>query len=410
MTRLLYYITLLLMDGYLRASALFSGKAKQFVEGRRHQWQKISDDLKLIQEPIVWFHCASVGEFEQGIPIMEAVKKTHPNKKILVTFFSPSGFEAIKVDKIVDFKYYLPLDYPKNARKLIDLMKPEQVFFVKYEFWFNYLEVLAKLNIPTYSVSSIFRPNQPFFKWYGTLHRKMLTFFDHFFVQDRPSVQLLSTIGLEAEVTGDTRFDRVIAIKEESFSTPVLEKFTGNAPVMVIGSMRDEDVKLITSFILSHDHIKFIVAPHEIVEKDIVSFQHDLNHAGRYSTFTEKDADQQVLIIDNIGMLSKLYRYGQYAYIGGGFSDGLHNILEPAVYEIPIFFGNQQFSKFKEAIDLIDIGAAFPVGRLAEMSRVFEDLDEDKNRYQTIKSALHHYVFTNQGAADKILSAIDRLQ
>ena len=337
---------------------------------------------------------------------MKGVKKLFPNKRILVTFFSPSGFEAIKTDGVVDFKYYLPLDYPKNAKKFIELVNPEEVFFVKYEFWYNYLEILHTLKIPTYSVSSIFRPNQPFFKWYGKLHRKMLSYFDGFFVQDRSSQQLLAAIGIEADITGDTRFDRVIAIKEASFNSEILEKFAANAAVIVIGSMRNEDVKLITSFILSHEHLKFILAPHEISYHEIENLLNNLNNVVRYSTFSDNDVDRQVLIIDNIGMLSKLYRYGQYAYIGGGFSDGIHNILEPAVYEIPVFFGNQQFDKFKEAIELIDIGAAFPVGGVGEMSRVFADLYDDSSRYQTIKSSLHHYVYENKGAAAKILSVI----
>ncbi len=394
------------MDGYIRVSALVSSKSRQFLAGRKHQWQQIQDDLRLNQGQIAWFHCASVGEFEQGVPIMKGVKKQFPSKIILVTFFSPSGFEAIKTDGVVDFKYYLPLDYPINAKKFIDLVNPEEVFFIKYEFWYNYLEILHKLNIPTYSVSSIFRPNQPFFKWYGKLHRRMLSYFDGFFVQDRFSQQLLAAIDIEAEITGDTRFDRVIAIKEASFNSEVLAKFAANAPVMVIGSMRSEDVKLITSFILSHEQLKFILAPHEIREQDIENLMKNLNNVGRYSTFSDNDIDRQVLIIDNIGMLSKLYRYGQYAYIGGGFSDGIHNILEPAVYEIPVFFGNQQFDKFKEAVDLIDIGAAFPVSGIGEMSRVFADLYKDSNRYQTIKSSLHHYVNENKGAAEKILSVV----
>ena len=407
MTGLLYHIVLLLLDGYVRISALFNEKSVQFIAGRKNTWKEIERDLTDNTDPVVWFHCASVGEYEQGLPLIEILQAQNPDQKIVVTFFSPSGYQAAKPNKFVDYKYYLPLDYSSNAKRFIDLVKPKRAFFIKYEFWYNYLKYLEQANIPVYSVSAIFRKSQPFFKWYGRFHRSMLDRFDQFFVQDRNSQQLLSGLGIQSQVTGDTRFDRVIELKNNPKAFPVLDNFVGDATVMVIGSMRDEDEKLITSFILSHDNLKFVLAPHEIKEKNIAEIQKILTSSVRYSTYEEVNLDAQVLIIDNIGMLSQLYRYGHYAYVGGGFSDGLHNILEPAVEEIPVFFGNQKFGRFKEAVDMIDIGAAFPVGGVEEMTLVFGDLLADNNRYQTIQESIHHYVMINKGAAGKIISALN---
>jgi 3-deoxy-D-manno-octulosonic-acid transferase len=407
MTGLLYHIVLLLIDGYIRVAAIFNLKAKRFTAGRSKTWAVIDRELKGVNSRVLWFHCASVGEYEQAVPLIEAMRSLNSDDKIVVTFFSPSGYEAIKTGHLIDYKYYLPLDYRANAKRFVELVKPYQVFFIKYEFWYNYLKYLHRAGIPVYSVSAIFRKSQPFFKWYGGFHRRMLSRFKRFFVQDRTSQELLSGLGINSVVTGDTRFDRVIDLKSHSLSLPILDDFVGNSTIMVIGSMRKEDESLLTSFILSQANIKFILAPHEINEKHIVELQQNLVSSVRYSIYKPDKQKVQVLIIDNIGMLSQLYRYGHYAYVGGGFSDGLHNILEPAVHEIPIFFGNRQYDRFKEAIDLIDLGAAFPVGSLGEMTRVFEDLQADAERYRVIQASVHQYVEANQGAAAKIISALN---
>ena len=404
---LLYSFGLKIIELLTYIASPFHPKAKEFIAGRKFVWESLSNQLTDNENPVLWVHCSSVGEYEQGRPVMEVFKKQYPNFKILVTFYSPSGYHAVETDQVVDYKIYLPFDSPKNARKLLDITTPAMALFIKYEFWHYYLSELRQRQIPVFSVSSIFRTSQPFFKWYGDFNRKILANFSYFFVQDKPSQALLKSINLSSTVTGDTRLDRVLKIKEQNKSFPEIAAFADNNNLLVVGSMRKEDIDIVIEFIEQHPMLKFIIAPHEIVESMMKTLERSRFSSIRHSKLTTANASQQVLIIDNIGMLSQLYRFANYAYIGGGFSDGLHNILEAAVYEIPVFFGNKDYQRFKEAIDLIDLGAAFPIGSYPEFGAVFKDLDDDKERKIVIKSKLATYLAENKGASEKIIAHLE---
>ncbi len=388
----------------INVAALFNPKAKAFITGRKKVWGSLEEQLAQNSAPVLWAHCASVGEYEQGLPVLTAFKQACPHYKILVTFYSPSGYEAIHRNAIIDFKAYLPFDSRKNARRLLAVVKPKLVLFIKYEFWHFYLHELHKQNIPVFSISSIFRPGQVFFKWYGRYYKEMLHYFTFFFVQDKISAQLLQQEGLPHRVTGDTRLDRVLAIRAQKKPVKDIEKITKGHKVMVIGSLRKEDIPLITNFIARQPEIKFIVAPHEITEAMIRPLERALPSIVRYSTMVNLQNEPQVIVIDNIGMLSQLYQYADYAYVGGGFSDGLHNILEPAVFQIPVFFGNKAYQKFKEAVDLAALGAAFPVANLQELTRVFDKLQQDPARQTEISHKIAGYLAEHKGAAGKIIN------
>lgn len=407
MGALFYTIGLKLYELLARITALFNPKAKEFIIGRRHVWESLKNQLSNVTEPILWVHCSSVGEYEQGLPVMESFKSHYPNYKVLVTFYSPSGYAAVKTDEIVDFISYLPFDSRRNAKKFMELVKPEIAFFVKYEFWYFYLKELKTNQVPTYSISSIFRDEQLFFKWYGGFYRQLLNYFDYFFVQDKTSQSLLGELNLPNTITGDTRLDRVLKIREQKNPLPEIEAFAANNKIMVIGSLRKEDVDIIIEFINQHLDTKFIIAPHEINEGMIQPLEKRIESTIRHSK-ANSNIQEQVLIIDNIGMLSQLYRYADFAYVGGGFSDGLHNILEPAVYEIPVFFGNKDYQRFKEAIDLIDLGVAFPVGSIAELDAVFDHLVNDEKQQVYIKNTLSSYLEENKGASEKIINHITK--
>jgi len=406
MGQLVYIFGLRIYELMIRIAALFNRKAKLFIAGRKKVWQELSQQLANNSNPILWVHCSSIGEYEQGRPVIEAFKETNPNYKILVTFFSSSGYEAVATDEIVEFKSYLPFDSRKNSKRFIDLVNPHIAIFVKYEFWHFYLKLLREQEIPTYSVSSLFRPEQVFFKWYGGFYRKMLKNIDHFFVQDKQSHILLNKLGLANTITGDTRLDRVLALKNQDNEMPEIKAFCGDSAVMIVGSLRKEDLPIVTEFIKMHSELIFIIAPHEISESMMRPLEKALSSTIRYSNLAVSSQKSNVLIIDNVGMLKNLYRYANYAYIGGGFSDGLHNILEPIVFGSPVFFGNKIYQKFREAIDLIDIGAAFPIGSITEFDTVFSQLDSNNSRQADIKSVLNNYVEINTGATEKIIKHI----
>lgn len=403
---LLYSFGLKVIELLMHFAALFNPKAREFINGRKNVWGSLSDQLANNTSSILWVHCSSVGEYEQGRPVMEAFKSKYSTHKILVSFYSPSGYNAVKTDNIVDFIIYLPVDSRKNSRRLLDIANPQLAMFIKYEFWYFYLAELRKRNIPVFSVSSIFRSEQIYFKWYGGFNRKILDSITAFFVQDKASQQLLESINLGSLLTGDTRLDRVLEIKEKKKALPDIDSFADSKNLMVVGSMRKEDIDIVINFVQGHPELKFIIAPHEIKESMIQPIEEGIASTVRHSNLNSSSGDQQVLIIDNIGMLSQLYRYAHYAYIGGGFSDGLHNILEATVYEIPVFFGNKDYQRFKEAIDLIDLGAAFPIGSFPELNTVFNDLMRDKKRMGEIKETLAGYLSENKGASDKIIAQL----
>lgn len=386
-------------------SSFFSKKAKQWIVGRQNIFERI-EKSGVNQSKNIWFHVASLGEFEQGLPVMEKIRNQFPEHKIVLTFFSPSGYEVRKKTKAADFVFYLPMDSPKNAQKFIKLIKPEKAFFVKYEFWYFYLKNLSENKIPTYLFSAIFREKQHFFKWYGSLGRKMLSFFEHIFVQNQKSVELLAKIGIEnVSIAGDTRFDRVAEIAQNSKKFEIVEQFSNTKFCFVAGSTWEADEKIIIDFINTKpENLKFIIAPHNISEKNILRITNLLQVD--YSLYSnaklEPVSQKQVLIIDNIGMLSSLYKYGQIAYIGGGFGTGIHNTLEAAVFGMPVIFGTN-YQRFQEAVDLINKGAGLSISNFEEFENLLNLLLQDENLLKKKSEIAENYVKSKCGATDIIL-------
>ncbi|MEO1051677.1 MAG: glycosyltransferase N-terminal domain-containing protein [Bacteroidota bacterium] len=405
--RLFFYnFSTLLVRLALPLIALFSPKLRLFVKGRKGLLDQIQRSFHGREDKLAWFHCASLGEFEQARPVIEAFRQTYLNYKVLLTFFSPSGYEIRKNYEQADYIFYLPLDTASNARIMIEAVQPEIAFFVKYEFWYHFSKELHNRNIPLISFSTIFRKEQAFFKSYGGFNRSILKHFDYFFVQNNTSAELLESIGLSnCSVTGDTRFDRVVEISKKAKAIPEVEAFTDGKQTMIIGSSWKEDIEVLAPLIREHQgSMKFIIAPHEIDDASITKTEELLGITSiRFSTFeSSKSESANVLIIDNIGMLSSLYQYGQYAYIGGAFGDGLHNILEAATFGLPIFFGNRNYTKFQEAVDLIALNGAFAIGDFETLKTAFDNL-QDKNTYEQSKAATLRYVSENTGATEKIM-------
>lgn len=344
---LLYNIGIFLYGLSIQLAALFNPKAKQWIVGRKNIHIKPTD---------YWFHCASLGEFEQGRPIIEAIKAQYPSKRILLTFFSPSGYEVRKDYPLADQVCYLPLDTPKNAKKFIEAAQPQAAIFVKYEFWANYLLNLNKQGTKSYIISSIFRKEQHFFKWYGAWFRKVLQTVNHFFVQNQESKELLASIGItQCSISGDSRFDRVLQNAKQAKNIPLIEAFKGGKQLIVCGSTWAKDETLLLNITKDFPEVKWIFAPHEIKHSKKLAKQ---SKGLLLSEATENNIQgQSHLIIDNIGMLSSLYQYADVAYIGGGFGTGVHNILEAAAFGCPTLFG-PNYHKFKEALELITIGGA----------------------------------------------------
>ncbi|MDH5366764.1 MAG: 3-deoxy-D-manno-octulosonic acid transferase [Cyclobacteriaceae bacterium] len=386
--------------------APFHNKANYFVLGRKNLLRKVENEI-LKNIPIIWFHCASLGEFEQGRPIIESIKKRYPNYKILLTFFSPSGYELCKNYAYADYIYYLPIDTKSNARKWLDIINPKAVFFIKYEFWHNFINEIHQRNIPLFSVSSIFRKNQIFFKSYGDFNRDILSRFTHFFVQDKESQLLLEGIDIKkTTITGDTRFDRVNTIRQQTNTFAVVDAFKNGEKVFVIGSCWPEDMEVLAAFInQNEENIKFIIAPHEIYEMAVKRIENQIDKKTiRFSEATIENAkNSNVLIIDNMGMLSSLYQYGEYAYVGGAFGKGLHNILEAATFGLPVFFGNKNYSKFKEARDLIQLGGAYCVSDYHDLTQKFTNMN-----LNIASTTAESYVQNNTGATKKILDYCEK--
>jgi 3-deoxy-D-manno-octulosonic-acid transferase len=383
----------------------FNEKARLWRKGRKGIFSQIKKDIDTANRH-VWFHCASLGEFEQGRPVIEAFRANHPEFKIVLTFFSPSGYEIRKNYAGADHIYYLPSDLKSNARKFIQLIQPEKAFFIKYEFWHNYLKTLNDNKIPTYIFSAIFRADQLFFKSYGAWYRKMLGYFTHIFVQNEGSKNLLASIGFQnVTVSGDTRFDRVYSIAQQTREIPLVSAFSMGKFTIIAGSTWDKDEELLIQFInSSKTGTKFIIAPHEIPESNIQRIIGGLKKKiARYSqadVTTVQDAD--VLLIDNIGMLSSLYKYGKIAYIGGGFGKGIHNILEAATFGLPILFG-PTYQKFQEAKDLIDLKGAYSISNFEELQSKLDHLIADETLRKQSGDVCRNYVETKRGATDMIL-------
>lgn len=405
---LLYRLSIAAFNLAAKVSALFNSKAKLFVSGRKNIFKELEQALSNSQdEKRVWFHCASLGEFEQGRPVIEQFKAAFPDYSIFLTFYSPSGYEVRKSYALAQYVFYLPLDTPGNAQRFLDLVNPCLAFFIKYEFWHFYLSEMKNRNIPVLSISAIFRPNQLFFKPYGGFYRKMLQNFDHIFVQNTASQKLLNQIGIaQVSLSGDTRFDRVAALAENKKEVPIVAQFQNGKSTLIIGSSWKEDMAVLMPFINQNRYdLKYIIAPHEISEENINAI---LSAATLSSVrFSQADittvAQHNLLIIDNVGLLSSLYYYGDYAYIGGAFGKGLHNILEAATYGIPVVFGNKNYTKFQEAEDLIALGGAFTVKDSATLGQVFQEINSFASR-QKAGEINRAYVKSNTGATEKIIS------
>jgi len=405
----LYNLSIFFYSILIRLASPFNQKASQIREGRKRVFTELPNKINH-DRPIIWVHCASLGEFEQGRPLIEAIKKQHPNYQIFLTFFSPSGYEIRKNYELADYIFYLPADTKSNARKLIEQVNPEIVFFIKYEFWFHYIKELKRQNIPLYLISSIFRENQLFFQnspW-GKWYRKMLFNFEHFFVQDKQSVELLESIGLKnVTQAGDTRFDRVAEIARKGKMIPLVEKFKNNQQLVVAGSTWKPDEELLIEYIHAHPDIKFVIAPHETKRVNIDRLINLLKTpVVCYTEATEETVkNNQVLIVDTIGLLSSIYQYADLAYIGGGFGVGIHNTLEAAIFGMPIVFG-PTYLKFNEAMTMVKLQVAFPVNNYSELKTILESLLSDKEKRERIIKECTNFTNQNLGATQIIISKV----
>ncbi|MCQ2250471.1 MAG: 3-deoxy-D-manno-octulosonic acid transferase [Bacteroidales bacterium] len=385
----------------------FNEKAKDYTQGRKNLFENLAKGVNP-NDKNVWFHVSSLGEFEQARPVMEKMRTLYPDHKIILTFFSPSGYNVRHNYNGADYVCYMPADTPANARKFLDIVNPKVIFFVKYDFWYNFLSEVHRRAIPLYIFSTIFRKEQVFFKWYGKKYKEVLSFFTHFFVQDENSVKLLAENGItNVTIAGDTRFDRVCQITQNAKNIPLVDKFVGDSRVIVAGSSWPPDEKLIFEAIdrlKSKHNIKLIIAPHEIHEGHLSAIEKMLNVKNvRFSKASEDTvAENDVLIIDNFGMLSSLYKYAEIAYVGGGFGVGIHNILEAVSYSIPVAFGTN-YKKFKEAVDLVSLGSACTIRDAEELYSVFDRYLSDSALLERAGKISLEYVQKNLGAADTIL-------
>ncbi len=405
--KLLYNTGIYIYTALVHILALFNPKASQWVKGR-HGWQaRLSEKINPADRKI-WIHCSSLGEFEQGRPVIEEIRKDHPEFRIVLTFFSPSGFEIRKNYTGADCVEYLPADFPGNARKFVKLVSPEIVIFIKYEFWNNYIEEIFNRDIPLYLVSGIFRPGQHFFRWYGSFFRDILRRFEKIFVQDQQSLDLLRGIGLKNAIhAGDTRFDRVAGITGTARDIPQIEQFRGGEKLFLAGSSWRKDEEIIARYINKYpDRMKWVFAPHEIDQQNIGRLEKLFDvKVIRFSAFTAEAADARVLIIDNIGMLSSAYKYASIAAIGGGFGKGIHNILEPACWKMPVLFG-PRYEKFREAVELISAEGAFSFDSSEGFSECLDRLLSDELFYQKAADTAGQYIAKNTGATAIILHEI----
>lgn len=405
---MLYNLGIFIYSLLIHLVAPFSRKPRKMMKGHWVVYELLRQQ-KEEGAQYIWFHAASLGEFEQGRPLIEKIRARYPEYKILLTFFSPSGYEVRKNYQGADIVCYLPLDKPRNVNKFLDIIQPCMAFFIKYEFWKNYLDELHKRNIPVYSVSSIFRKEQIFFKWYGGLYRRALLNFDQLFVQNETSKRFLAKIGIEnVTVVGDTRFDRVLEIREEAKELPLIEQFKGDSLTIVAGSSWGPDEDLFIEYFNAHPNIKLIIAPHVIDENHLVEIISKLKRPYvRYSKANEKNVIKaDCLIIDGFGLLSSIYRYGEIAYIGGGFGAGIHNILEAAVYGMPVIFGPKH-SKFMEATQLIEEKGAFSINNFEELSSLFDRMITDKEFLNESGKNAGNFVTKNLGASEAVLKCIN---
>ena len=405
----LYNLVISIAGFFLKIIALFSPKIKLFVNGRKNVFSILEEKIKPTDKTI-WFHSASLGEYEQGLPVIEKIKEKYPSHKIIVTFFSPSGYEVRKNNTVADVTLYLPLDTKNNAKQFLKLAHPEIVFFIKYEFWLNYLKKLETSKTPTYLISGIFRDNQMFFKWYGGFYRKALKAFTYFFVQNQNSKEKIEAIGFHnVIVSGDTRFDRVASILERDNTLDFIQNFKNNCPIIVIGSSWPKDETLLIEYInQAPSTVKFIIAPHNIKADQISNLKSQIKKST--ILYSEKDnvdlSHYNVFIIDTVGLLTKIYSYGTVAYVGGGFGNpGIHNILEPATFGIPILIG-PNYSNFAEAVLLVELGGCIVISNIEELKQNFDRLLNDKNYLEEKSRICTTYIQDNKGATNSIMKIV----
>ncbi len=409
--RLIYNLFIYLYSFAIAFYAAFNNKANLWINGRKH-WKKKLQQIDFKGQSVYWFHCASLGEFEQGRPLIEEIK-AKGNGKILLTFFSPSGYELRKNYKNADWVLYLPADTIANAKYLVQCVQPKAVFFIKYEFWFNYLIELKDKKIPVFLISGIFRQNQHFFKWYGAWARRQLKAFSYFFVQNQTSLTLLQSIGYDNVIlAGDTRFDRVLQVMQKSKRFETIDAFTKDHFVVVAGSTYVDDEKLLQAsfqkLISEGFKLKFILAPHVVSPNriDEIESMFGQNNCVRYSQISSSTMDKKVMIVDNIGMLSALYSYANIAYIGGGLGKGIHNTIEAAVYSIPLLFGSK-YHKFDEAKALVKVGAAFVVSDEKTITSKMKLMFSDDILRKNIGAKSSKYVIEQKGAIIKIMNELN---
>jgi 3-deoxy-D-manno-octulosonic-acid transferase len=412
----LYHLGIRLYGLFVFLASWFSPKAKLWIQGRKNWREKVRrlpQNKQAHRGQWVWVHCSSLGEFEQGRPLIEGLKERMPEQPILLTFFSPSGYEIRKNYPQADHILYLPLDTPRNARDFLDLFQPRLAVFVKYDLWYFYIRELHHRQIPTLLISGLFREKQVYFQGYGAIFRKMLRRIDYFFLQNQTSADLLMRVGLKHwEVNGDTRIDRVAQLAEKRKDLPLIESFSEKNPVFIAGSTWPSDLKILVPFLqkdLPADW-KIIIAPHEIGEASLQQTEKSLSPLSciRYSRLEDADASEiRCLIIDNIGMLSSLYAYGKLAFIGGGFQrSGIHNTLEPAVFGLPIFLG-PNYTKFEEAVEMVKRQAAFPVQTTEELRQGFNHLSEEE-RWEKASREASGFIRENVGATKRILNHLEQ--
>ena len=406
---MLYTIAIYLYQLMVMLASPFHEKARTLLHGQRQAFRVLKEKVDR-EARYVWFHAASLGEFEQGRPLMERFRREHPEYKILLTFFSPSGYEVRKNYQGADIICYLPFDTPSNVYRFLHLIRPEMAFFIKYEFWMDYMWACHHYNIPFYSVSSIFRPNKIFFRWYGRPYARTLKYVTHFFVQDEQSRQLLASKGYVNNVTivGDTRFDRVIDIARQAKELPLVERFCKDVScVFVAGSSWPPDEELIIPYFNSHPNMKLILAPHVIDERHLQQIEQRLSRPSmRYTQATEDNVSKaECLIVDCFGLLSSIYRYGQVAYVGGGFGEGIHNVPEAAIYGVPVLIGPNN-KGFREAQDLLRMGGCFEITGPTLFNAVVDRILTDSQLRQSRGAVCHDYITSNAGASDVIFKTL----
>ena len=406
--KLLYNLFIQVYSIAAKLLSFTNTKAKLWVDGRKNIFEHLESAFKDNKSKVIWMHCASLGEFEQGRPIIEKLKLQIPSSKFLITFFSPSGYEIQKNYAGADWVFYLPIDTENNAKKFYKIVKPSLIIFVKYEFWYHYIKQAKPLDISILLVSGIFRNDQPFFKWYGNLHREMLGYFTYLFLQNQASFALIKPIyqNNNIAICGDTRFDRVIEIASHTKSFQEIQNFIGNANVIVAGSTWTEDDEELDHYANTHPEIKFIIAPHDIGEDRLNECLKLYKHSVLYSKIATAKSDTNVVIIDNIGMLSTLYKYANVCFVGGGFGgDGVHNVLEAAVYAKPVIFGFE-YDKYAEAVELIEANGAVAVENALELEQALNRFINDIQKTLEIGVNARDYVKAKSGATKKIVEYI----